>query len=342
LEPVVLRFSALPRGTRVALAKAMDKPECNAKAVIVSKLVGRLLCGFAIVGTAGWGSCDADPEGDGGAEVGGAGVGGAGVGGAESTSQATSGNATNSAQGSTADSSSASTGAGLNTFDIVVSDMTDPHEGILSGVPTSYDWGAHPRVGHGNNVPTGWNAMTGWGQVYFVEGSVAPVNTRVQLRNLKSYMLSKSTRVWTQVQDSPDVEGAAFAEDFGGNNSMGADIRDEAEGISVRLSVGWNFHFWSANGRHTFNPSDVGAFLVTFHARIIRDDATQPLNPNGGELLAGAGGDYWKDASAPWDNFKTNGDFAIGRMKRVTEEWRAFNAHTADEMTLLMSPPPLE
>ena len=155
-------------------------------------------------------------------------------------------------------------------------------------------------------------------------------------------MLSKATLSWSLVQDSPEVEGAAFAESFEGNVSMGADTRTETEGLSVRLMPGFNYHFWSANGRHTFDPSDVGGVLVTFQARLVKEVDAVPLDATEVRILAGAGGDYWRDESAPWAGFTTNGDFAIGRMKHVTDTWRAFNAHTIDAELLASVPPPLE
>src|SRR5690606_19820613 len=44
-------------------------------------------------------------------------------------------------------------------------DWAFAHEGQPDGVPPDYDWAQTPRMGAGNE-PDGFNAFTGWGQVF--------------------------------------------------------------------------------------------------------------------------------------------------------------------------------
>lgn len=87
-----------------------------------------------------------------------------------------------------------------NSVQIVMDDMRLPHEAKLHGVPDSYDWSAGPRLGMGND-PEEFRALTAWGQVYEAASGNPAWNSRVQLKNIQTYILSKSTNTWTRVED---------------------------------------------------------------------------------------------------------------------------------------------
>lgn len=235
------------------------------------------------------------------------------------------------------------TPATVNNVQTIIDDMTQPHDAKLHGVPASYDWSAGPRMGHGT-PPAEFTAFIPWGQVYEpAEGNPAP-NARVQLRDIRAYVLSKKTGKWQLLTHSDDVEGNAFREDFAGNDNHPADVRNEPDGgVSVKAGDGYNYHFWSRTGRQPIDPNDVAGVFTTVQGRLIVDDPAKPDDRATARYLLGMGGDYWRSLTAQWDAaFNNVGDAAIGRMKWVTTEWQAFNMTTLPADELRKNPPPIK
>ncbi len=132
----------------------------------------------------------------------------------------------------------------VNSIQTIISDMQPPHQGRPRGVPQSYDWAAGPRIGMGNN-PKEFRAMTAWGQLYEAAEGNSATNSRVQIRNIRAYLLSKRDGRWHLLQRSRVVEGAAYREDFAKDINKPTDVRNEKDGsISVKAGNGYNFHFW--------------------------------------------------------------------------------------------------
>lgn len=207
--------------------------------------------------------------------------------------------------------------------------MRWPHEARPHGLGDNVDWARHPRIGMGPTMPAGWNAMTAWGQIYLaVEGSPAK-NVRVQIRDMNAFLLRTRDHAWITVQTSDVVEGGAYREDFAGDVNVKPDLRPEPDGgISIKLLPGYNFHFWPKTGRVVVDPKEIGGFVVTFRARLILDNPVGPDDRDQARIVGSAGGDYWKSREAGWDQWKTNGDFAIGQFRLVRRDWRLFAAHT--------------
>ena len=229
-----------------------------------------------------------------------------------------------------------------NTLQTIANDMHLPHATKLHGVPDAYDWANKPRLGRGND-PGAFKAFIAWGQVYeSAQGNLA-INTRVQLRNLEAFLLSKKTNQWTRLQFSADVEGAAFKEDFANNASQPPQQRREPDGgVSVTAGGGYNFHFWCSCGRSTIDPLDIAGVFTTVQARLILNDAKIADDRATAQYLLGMGADYWLDQSAQWKaDWSANGDVGIGRMKFVTNDWQAFNMTTVTLSDLEKNPPPL-
>jgi hypothetical protein len=101
-----------------------------------------------------------------------------------------------------------------------------------------------------------------------------------------------------------------------------------------------NFHFWPPD-RAGIDPADVAGLVVAVRARLVLDDPAGPDDRWQARLLLGAGGDYWESTTAVWDEFRTNGDFAIGRFAHVTPQEQLFTAHTLTEEQVRANPPPL-
>ncbi len=231
----------------------------------------------------------------------------------------------------------------INSLQTIIDDMTLPHEGRPHGVPESYDWARGPQMGRGNHPPATWHAMTAWGQVYEDARGNPARNTRVEIRDMRAYILSKHDGKWHLVQKSRAVEGGAFREDFKANASRKADVRQEADGgVSVTAGGGYNFHFWPPGARAMINPLDIGGVFVTVEARLIVGNKDKPDDRKIARYLLSVGADYWVNGHAAWDNFKTNDGIGLGRFKYVTSKWQAFNFTTLNAKQLRQNPPPLE
>jgi hypothetical protein len=230
----------------------------------------------------------------------------------------------------------------INSVATIISDMQPPQDAAPHGVPKHYSWANGPEIAMGNN-PKDFTAMMTWGQLYEAEQGNPATNTRVQLKNIKAYFLSKQDNTWRLLQSSKGVEGAAYREDFAGDANKLADVRTESDGsLSAKAGGGHNYHFWTQGGRSPINPSDIGGIFTTIEGRLIVDNVSQPDDRAQARYVLNVGGDYWLDLSTTWDNFKTNGGIATGRFKYVTTEWQAFNMTTLSAEEISQNPPPLE
>lgn len=231
----------------------------------------------------------------------------------------------------------------VNSVQTIIDDMTKQHDAKLHGVPASYDWSPGPRMGHGT-PPADFKAFIPWGQVYEAADGNPASNTRVHLRDIRAYVLSKKTGKWQLLTHSDDVEGGAFREDFAGNVTKPADVRNEPDGgVSVTAGDGYNFHFWSSTGRQPIDPNDVAGVFTTVQGRLVVDDPSKHDDRSKARYLLGMGGDYWRSLNAQWDaNYNNVGDAAIGRMKFVTSDWQAFNMTTLPADEIRKNPPPIK
>jgi hypothetical protein len=227
-----------------------------------------------------------------------------------------------------------------NSLEDIIGDITLPHEGLPHGVPDSYDWAKGPRRG-AQRPPDGWTAAIAWGQLYeWAEGNPA-INTRVQIRDMEMYYLSKIDNQWHQMQKSLRVDGAAYVEDFVGDVNKPADIRSEPDGsISVTAGDGYNFHFWPSAGRVVIPKDEVEGCFVTLQCRLILDDPNGVDDRREARYLMSVGGDWWESLTAQWDNWTTNRDMGIGRFRFVTTEWRGYNMISLTESQVRENPPP--
>ena len=230
----------------------------------------------------------------------------------------------------------------VNSVETIIQDMRLPHEGAPHGVPRSYSWARTPRMGTGAN-PRSFTVMTAWGQLYEEARGNPAANTRVHIRKMRAYLLSKRSGRWRLVQSTMDVEGAAYREDYAGNDNVPAATRPEpGGGLSVQAGHGRNFHFWPSSGRVGIAREDIAGVFVTVQARLVLDDPAKPDDRDQARYLLSVGGDYWLSKKAAWFFWKTNRGIAMGRFKYVQSGWGAFNMTTLSPDELRRNPPPLE
>ena len=226
------------------------------------------------------------------------------------------------------------------------SDWTRAHEAYPMGVPGGYDWYAKPAV-HKWNSPGTFLATTGWGQVFYMKDA-KPTTNVVQIRNFQTLMCYGPTRKWVLLQKG-GIEGAQFRADFAANLAVAAPlfIKKDDE-TSIGFALGSAFHWWPAMGRATIpDPASVCGVVVLMEGRVSLPPATttttaaaldaakaaDAILPN--TYLIGAGVDYWATKTAVWDNYKTNSDLGVGRLRIVTKDWQWFGLGSATEADLL-------
>lgn len=220
-------------------------------------------------------------------------------------------------------------------------DMTLAHEGTLDGVPSNWSWASRPQVGYGNTLPSGWNAGTAWGQVY-PSGNRA-TNTYVNVANLSMAVLSKSTGRWTIVQQTNNrgnlaLSGGYF--DYVTNNSASIPPLLGDGTLVGAPTAPLNLHFFP-DSRYQYDPADIAGLAVWFDARLVLKNPNGPDDRGQARFLAGAGGDFWANMTTGWQSWGTNGDFAIGRMRWVTNDWTTYTAHTLSAAQIASNPPPI-
>jgi hypothetical protein len=227
-------------------------------------------------------------------------------------------------------------------IDTLAYDMSGQHEALPHGVNPDAGWYDHPRVGMGED-PGGFKALTAWGQLYVPESGNPATNTRVQIKDMQTYLMSRIDSTWHLVQDTDDISGAAYAESFAENANKPADARQEPTGgISVTAGNGYNYHYWPASGRIPINPYNVGGVITLCRARLILDDSSEVDDREQARYILSMGADYWLNLSAQWDQWKTNGDVGIGKFKFVENDWKVFSMSTLKENELRKNPPPID
>jgi hypothetical protein len=224
----------------------------------------------------------------------------------------------------------------------VFSDMTGQNEAFPHGVPSSWDFAQGPVITMGNNSQ-GWKAIEAWGVLYVPTSGNPATNTRVNIRNMQTYFLSKSTGKWLVLQNTSDPDGADYFEDFSGDSNFPADVRTEPDGsISAKTSAGYVFHFYPSD-RATINPSDIGGIVTTLEARLIVDNPAKADDRSIAKFLVGSGADYYPALTGSWPGNATfDPGVGNGKLKFVDSAWRSFSMTTCTLAQLKSSPPPVD
>jgi hypothetical protein len=211
-------------------------------------------------------------------------------------------------------------------------------EGKPLGVPTSYSWYSGVLLTGHNAPPSNFTAVSGWGQVY--QDSTEPYytnpNARVEVANSKTYVHLKSTGEWVLVQDQANnpVTGGHFVPDFVGNAATPMNITRAADGTVAfgAPTASYNDHFWSVS-RGTYRAGDVDGVYTQMDMRV----NDPKLN-----LVANAGADWWRDASAPYvDGFSNNPGAGMSNWVDLTTEWKTLAFYSAPALFKADPPPPL-
>jgi hypothetical protein len=208
-------------------------------------------------------------------------------------------------------------------LDTLIRDMTDAHDARPSGVTDAMGWAAGPRFNMRLAPPSDWSHMTAWGQAYVPTTGSPATNTRIAIRDMRTYYFSQASQTWVVCQGPGAVEGGAYLESFADDASAPADIRTAPGGVTeVLLTPGYNYHFWPASGRFQFPRADLRGWYVCAQARLVVDRADRPDDRASARIMLGVGADYWRDGVVQWvDDWSNNADMAIGRLRFVGTGW---------------------
>jgi hypothetical protein len=202
------------------------------------------------------------------------------------------------------------------------------HEGQADGVPLDYDWAQEARLGAGND-PGDFMAINGWGQAFSSKESTAsPLS--ISIRNMQVLVCHGPDRDWSLLQQGV-VEGSQFSPDYVENRNKPPVFTRYSEGVtSAGFEKDFAYHFWPRQGRADLPGKGVCGVVVLLQARTAVPPQQNALNPDERSgILLSIGADYWKDKGAAWDNYQSNRDVAIGRLRQVDPSWSWFGISTA-------------
>ncbi len=256
--------------------------------------------------------------------------------------------------GAATPSAPAAANGALTTIDQVIADTSASSEAMV--IDPRYDWQYKPAVTMyspaGALIPSWWtgnrptwsyNVLT-WFTAYEAQGNAA-TNSRIQIKNLRFYVLSESTRTWKHfdVKAAPAVDLWKYPFTPAGGSSG---VKYESSGgISIKPKYP-NFHHGYGNSVKIV-PQDVRAVFVAMEFRLAVDDASKPDDRSRAKYVVDTGGDYWPGNG--------QGDWSLGyapgmgnsRMLLATPNWRTSSmlvpnkAYGATLEEIRKNPPPL-
>jgi hypothetical protein len=179
-----------------------------------------------------------------------------------------------------------------------------------------------------------WTAYVQWFLIFEGVGNGAN-NVRVEVRNPRTYYLSRSTGRWNVIGGfaTGSTWFQAWKLDLTWANDN-VDLRRLPDGsVAVRVPRG------SPNVMHGIWPQgkidlssivpDMEALFTTVQARLVVDNPALPDDRQSANLLMHAGADYYPTMTATSaDSFPPAA--GVSRAKRITNEWQAFNFATLD------------
>ena len=221
-----------------------------------------------------------------------------------------------------------------NSLQTIIDDMTFINEDYPHGVPAGYDWYSRGVV-HSKLPPAGFFYMSNWGQFYETKSGNKSTNSRVQMRNVNSFYLSKTDGLWHQLQIGEKIDGAWFNELQEPKSKTHSDMITDSQGINATAGNGYCYHYWSKE-RGSIVPVDILGIYTTCEARLIIGDLALPDDRVNARYVLNMGADYWQNQYTG-----DNESIGMGRFKYVKTGWRSFNFTTLAENDLRANPPPL-
>jgi hypothetical protein len=249
----------------------------------------------------------------------------------------------------------AASGKSAALVERAIADMHMPSEALV--INPQFPWQHRPQVTmhapRGDAIPAWWqgnrpewtNVIVPWFTAFEAEGNRAR-NSRVQVKNLRLFILSHRTRRWRQVtaQRRPDVSLWRYPFASAGPACGKSSRIDGPGGISVLPVYPLFLHGWGM--ARTIDPADIAATFTAMEFRLVQGDARRPDDSHVARYVVDVGADYYPDQSLRWSL-----DFAPGvgngRMLLARREWRTATLLVANQdvgvtlASLRNLPPPL-
>jgi hypothetical protein len=235
-----------------------------------------------------------------------------------------------------------------------IADMQLPSEALV--IDPQFPWQRQPQVTmhapRGDAIPSWWrgnrpvwtHAVVPWFTAFEAQGNAAR-NSRVEVKDLRFFILSNKTRQWQQVelQARPEVKLWQYPFRAAGQ-ACGNTLRMEGPaGISVLPAYPLFLHGWGKP--QTIDPEDVAATFTAMEFRLILNDPRKRDDRRRARYVVDVGADYYPDAALRWSL-----DFAPGigngRMLLARPAWRTATLlvpnkdHGVSLDSLLGIPPP--
>lgn len=197
------------------------------------------------------------------------------------------------------------------------------------GIPT--DWSLYGGAEPGTLPPSGWSAVTAWGQIYPEAGASATINAnaQVQIQDLTTYLLL-NTGQWVEVQNqsTDPVAGAEYVATFANNASIPWTASTSNGVVTANAPAnGFVDHFYpELHG--TFTPGTVVGVFVEAQMRTTGPSA---------ELVANLGADWYLNSTAQVPN---NTGAADSNWELLTTNWQTLYATNLTAAQLEANPPP--
>jgi hypothetical protein len=233
--------------------------------------------------------------------------------------------------GAAGDVLAATAAASPSQIDQVINDMSLPSEALV--IDPRYSWQYNPQVTMhaprgdaipswwGGNRPTWTNAELSWFTVFEAQGNAAK-NTRVQIKNLRFYVLSEATRQWSLIDATEAPETTLWSYPFNYVTGMsGAGVRTESSGgVSMKPKYP-NFHHGWGHAK-AINAPDVRAAFATVDFRLTLENPSGVDDRASARYVVDSGADYYPDMSLKWSLGYAPG-VGNGRMLLATSNWRS-------------------
>lgn len=197
------------------------------------------------------------------------------------------------------------------TIDTVIADMTADNEAIP--INPKYNWQYKPAtVMHspaGSSVPTWFNyakpewckSLLSWYTAFEAGGAGGDeatgnqaTNSRIQVRNLRVYVLSNATRQWSLVNSVAAPYTDLWKYPFAWAASMNAaDVRTAADGGYTIKPNYPNFHHGYGTTYSLPDPQDVRAVYAQIEFRLVTENPALPDDRASARYVVNVGADYW-------------------------------------------------
>jgi hypothetical protein len=222
-----------------------------------------------------------------------------------------------------------------NTVQTVSDDMSQPPEAT-----PKRPWTGAALVEVGNDAPSWANSLTGWGEVYRDTTDANDTNTKVEVRNMRVSLLSRSSGQWRQLNSTAGVGYGGYAENYSSSAPLEEVTTMSDGGIAAKIPHGSVFHFWP-DGSNVVNvdTGDIGGIFVAVQAKLLVGNASQPDDTAIARYTVDVGADYYGNGQCCAG---AGGEIGQGRTKLVTTEWRWFNFITVPVSQIASNPPPVE